>query len=68
MTTHFMSISDFARYKNTSRQTIYNNLNELSTNEIDGKLRIMLDEQSENWLPKEQYKPKTTSNREKLKK
>lgn len=65
MATHFMSISDFARYKNTSRQTIYNNLDDLSTDEIDGKLRIMLDEKSENWIPKEQYKPKTTGDSKK---
>lgn len=59
---HFMSITDFARYKQTSRQTIYNNINELTTKQIYGKLRIILDDKSENWSPKEQYKPKNNKN------
>lgn len=58
MSFHYMSISDFAYYKKTSRQTIYNNLDKLTTQEINGKLRITLDSKSEEWMPKEQYKPK----------
>lgn len=59
MTFHYMSISDFAHYKKTSRQTIYNNLDKLTTQNINGKLRITLDSKSEEWVPKEQYRPKS---------
>ncbi len=59
MNFHYMSISDFAHYKKTSRQTIYNNLDKLTTQKIKGKLRITLDPKSEEWIPKEQYIPKS---------
>jgi hypothetical protein len=54
-----MSISDFAKYKGTSRQTVYNNLSELTTDESYGTQRIVLDEKAEIWQPKEQYKPRS---------
>lgn len=55
---HIMSISDFARYKETSRQTVYNNLGHLTTDNSFGTLRIIMDEKAETWQPKEQYRPK----------
>lgn len=59
MNYHVMSISDFARYKATSRQTIYNNLASLTTDDSFGTLRIVMDEKAEEWQPQEQYRPKS---------
>ncbi|MDC4546409.1 hypothetical protein [Acinetobacter baumannii] len=59
MKPHVMSISDFAKYKGTSRQTVYNNLSELTTDNSYGTQRVVLDEKAENWKPKERYKPKS---------
>lgn len=53
-----MSISDFAKYKNTSRQSIYNNIDAFTLDFSYGSKRIVLDEKAENWEPKTQYKPK----------
>lgn len=58
MKLHLMSITDFARYKSTSRQTIYNNLSSLTVDTSYGSIRIVMDEISEKWQPKEKYKPK----------
>lgn len=58
---HVMSISDFARYKETSRQTVYNNLAHLTTDNSFGTLRIVMDDKAENWQPREQYRPKNTN-------
>ena len=35
MKPHVMSISDFAKYKGTSRQTVYNNLSDLTTDDSE---------------------------------
>ena len=64
MKPYVMSISDFAKYKGTSRQTVYNNLSDLTTDDSYGTQRIVLDERAENWQPKEQYKPKNRNSAE----
>jgi hypothetical protein len=55
---YYISITDFARSKNTSRQTIYNNLDYLTVEDISGRQVIILDEKAKSWNPKEHYKPK----------
>ena len=55
---HIMSISDFARYKKTSLQTVYNNLDNLTTDNSFGTLKIVMDYKAEEWQPREQYRPK----------
>lgn len=57
MKPYVMSISDFAKYKETTRQTVYNNLSKFTLDYSYGNQRIILDKNAENWQPKEQYKP-----------
>lgn len=58
---YYISITDFARSKNTSRQTVYNNLADLTVEEQSGRQVIVLDDKARNWMPKENYKPKKYS-------
>ncbi|KZX37251.1 hypothetical protein [Wohlfahrtiimonas chitiniclastica] len=53
-----MSISDFAKFKSTSRQSVYNNLSKFTLDDSYGTQRIVVDEKAEEWEPKKQYKPK----------
>ena len=57
-TKYYISITDFARSKLTSRQTIYNNLDDLTVEELSGRQVIVLDDKAKSWMPKENYKPK----------
>jgi hypothetical protein len=56
--TYYISITDFARSKKTSRQTVYNNLESLTMREFSGRQVIVLDDKAKAWQPKEHYKPK----------
>jgi hypothetical protein len=56
---YYISITDFARSKKTSRQTVYNNLANLTVEETSGRQVIILDEKAKEWKPKEHYKPKS---------
>ena len=62
-TKYYISITDFARSKQTSRQTIYNNLDVFTVEDISGRQVIVLDEKAKNWTPKEGYKPKKYTER-----
>jgi hypothetical protein len=59
---YYISITDFARSKKTSRQTVYNNLHSLTVEEFSGRKVIILDNKAKKWNPKEHYRPKGYSN------
>lgn len=52
------TISEFAKHKNCSRQTVYNNLRNLDFVKQYGKILIKETDNNNNWKPEESKKRK----------